>query len=393
MRITPADLAGARAPTIHVVNRMAPGGIETLVLDLLKHEDPAAPIYVFSLEGTVDELCANWPALNRFRDRLVAFSAPPGRRFGTIRPLARAMKCLGAQDVFVHHIGPLVYAGAASRLTCVKRLVHVEHDAWHYDTKPGHVRLLRWSERLLRPHHFAVSQPIAARLRALLAKPGITRGIAPGITVVPPGIDTLAFAPGDRDAARNSIGISADVVLIGTAGRLTAVKGHRHLIEALAALDDNVQAAIVGDGELRGQLEAAAASAGVAHRIHFLGHRDDVAAIYPAFDVFCLPSLNEGLPRVVMEAQSAGIPVVASDVGAVGDAVSPVTGRLVAPGKPHELAAALKQSLSDEPASDASRAFVMANYDFAITKRHYDLSASVRDIVRSSSSMRRGYNA
>ena len=62
------------------------------------------------------------------------------------------------------------------------RLVHVEHEVWHYEENPSHVRLLKVCERVLRPSHFAVSRPIAARLRELLGTPRV-EVVAPGIDV------------------------------------------------------------------------------------------------------------------------------------------------------------------------------------------------------------------
>ena len=150
--------------------------------------------------------------------------------------------------------------------------------------------------------------------------------------------------------------------MIGTAGRLEPVKGHRVLVAALRHLPASVHVLIVGEGSERDALAGLARDLGVASRVRLLGHRDDLEFVLPALDVFCLPSLGEGLPRVIMEAQAADIPIVASDVGSVHQIVDPATGRLVAPDNPAELAEALKLSLASPPPEGACREYAAARF-------------------------------
>ncbi len=353
--------------SVHVVNRMAPGGIETLVLDLMRSGSPEERTVVISLEGKTEELIKDWPALAPFRDDIVGLEAPDGRRFSLVPKLAMMLRRLKPVNVFAHHIGPLLYGGLAARAGFTGRLVHVEHDAWHYEDNPSHQRILKFCERFLRPHHFAVSHPIARRLGEML--PGAT------VDVVAPGIDLSRFKPERRAEARAALGLDGDVAVIGTVGRLHPVKGQRYLIEAVSQLDRPCALVFVGGGSERENLEALARELGVAGQCHFLGHRDDVATLIPGFDIFALPSLGEGLPRAVLEAQAAGVPVVASDVGALTDAIAPGTGHLVPPKDAAALAAALAAMLGDERPRESiaseTRAFIAANFDFSKTRHRY----------------------
>jgi glycosyltransferase involved in cell wall biosynthesis len=109
----------------------------------------------------------------------------------------------------------------------------------------------------------------------------------------------------------------------------------------------------VGKGDLEGPLRAQASVAGYDGRVKFLGWRDDIPEIMPLFDVFVLPSLNEGMGRVLVEAMAAGRPVVASRVGGIPDLVRHgETGLLVAPRDELKLAANISLLLSNPDKAD-----------------------------------------
>ena len=168
------------------------------------------------------------------------------------------------------------------------------------------------------------------------------------------------------------MGLPADIRVVGSVGRLEPVKGHKTLIEALPYLPDDMVVVVVGQGSEANGLKDRAATLGVADRVRFLGHRDDVDRLMPAFDVFCLPSFSEGLPRVVMEAQAAGVPIVASDVGSVRQAVDPDTGRLIDPGDPAALADTLRALTLTEAAAASCRRFALDHFSIERMISTYD---------------------
>ena len=160
--------------------------------------------------------------------------------------------------------------------------------------------------------------------------------------VVALGIDLERF-DGARPALRS------DRPLVGNVARLAPQKDHRTLIEA-ARLVPEAEFVVAGDGELREELERQAAGSNV----RFLGTRDDVPELLASLDVFAFPSLFEGLCLAVIEAQAAGVPVVATPVGGIRETVvDGETGLVVPTGDPPALAAAIRRLLEDRPAAEA----------------------------------------
>jgi glycosyltransferase involved in cell wall biosynthesis len=148
--------------------------------------------------------------------------------------------------------------------------------------------------------------------------------------------------------------VPEDAVLLGEIARLCDVKGQRELIEA-TALSPGVHVALAGadleqGGAYRAMLEALARERGVSDRVHFLGFRDDAAAVLDQLDVLVLPSWIEGLPIVVLEAMAHAKPVIATPVGGIAELVADgETGLLVPPREPGQLAEAIR-SLAADPA-------------------------------------------
>ncbi len=172
------------------------------------------------------------------------------------------------------------------------------------------------------------------------------------VVSIPTGIDLARYQPGPAREARESLGLPVQGPLVGIVATLRSWKGHRYLLEALAALPDRtVRLAIVGDGPQREALEAAARSLGLGERVIFAGNRPDVAPWLRAFDVFCLPSYaNEGVPQALMQAMACGLPVVSTPVGSIAEIVQDgFTGRLVAPQDAPALRVAIAELLADEP--------------------------------------------
>ncbi|WP_416900146.1 MAG: glycosyltransferase [Minwuia sp.] len=320
-----------------IVQHLRPGGIECLALELLRNPPGSGNGLLISLEGDADTAIREWPRLAAHRDRLVFLGKRPGADLGLVFRLARVLRQHGVDRVHTHHVGPMIYGGAAARLARIRRLVHTEHDAWHLQERKR-ARLVRRVWSLLLPRLVADAQLVADQVRELAR--------IPVAAIVRNGVDLDRFSPGDRMAARSALGLPAHVELIGVAGRLAAVKNQSAALKALTRLPaGSIHLAFAGDGEERAALEAEAEALGIRHRVHFLGHLDGIERFYRAVDVICLPSRFEGYPLSLIEAQACGTPVVATNVGGVAEAVCPVSGRLVADGDIVALAAALDQVL------------------------------------------------
>jgi glycosyltransferase involved in cell wall biosynthesis len=168
----------------------------------------------------------------------------------------------------------------------------------------------------------------------------------------------------------------ADPLLVSV-GNLYPVKGHAHLIDALALLAERhprLHLAIAGRGELEGALATRARDRGLRGRVHLLGLRSDIPALLAAADIFVLPSLSEGLPLALLEAMFATRPIVASDVGEVSVALAGGrAGVLVKPGNPAALATAIDGILNDP-----SRARALAESAGTRAATEYDVSRMSR---------------
>ncbi len=183
------------------------------------------------------------------------------------------------------------------------------------------------------------------------------RGVNPErFVTVPNGVGTRERAPG-RDAARAALGLGPEDLVVVSTGRLSSMKGQRHLVEAAALLKPDfpqLQVVILGEGELRAELEHLVSARGLTDTVHLPGHRDDARGLLDAADVFALPSRFEGMPLALIEAMEAGLPVVATTVIGSTEVVAPGrTGLLVPYGDPVRLAAALAELLGDRGRHDA----------------------------------------
>ena len=159
------------------------------------------------------------------------------------------------------------------------------------------------------------------------------------------GIDLAPFetARPRRAETRQALGIPPDAFLVGGVGRLEPVKGFAYFVSAAQAIAERIPHArfiVAGQGSLDRELRAQAS--GLRDRFAWLGLREDVPDLMAALDVFVLPSINEGMGRVLLEAGAAGTPVVASRVGGVPDVVRDgETGILVPSRDPHAIAEAV----------------------------------------------------
>ena len=193
--------------------------------------------------------------------------------------------------------------------------------------------------------------------------------------VVPIGLDLepfLSAGPDDGASFRRDAGAD-DAVLLTWVGRLVPIKRVDVLLRALAratAVNGRIRLAVVGDGELRGELEQLAVQLGIADRVWFAGYRGDMTPVAAASDLAVLSSDNEGTPVSLIEAAAAATPSVATRVGGVPDVVRPETG-IVVP-------AADSDALGDAMAALASDA-----------DRRKEMGARAREHVRTRYSVER----
>jgi len=344
---------------VHVVLALDVGGLERVVLDLARQgvrRGQRVAIVCLERPGRLAD------ALEATGVELHCVAKQPGIRLRVIGQLGRLFRALRPDVIHTHQIGALLYAGLAARATGMPLVVHTEHGR-HY----AHARR-RWLGRVagrMAARFVCVSREIAGEV--------IGRGVAARrkVCVVPNGIDLTPFAgPIDRVGVRQSFGIPAAAPVIGTVGRLVPVKRQDRLICALALLPPWTLAPhllLVGDGPLRGELQALADELGIADRVHFAGYQAEPVRCLAAMDVFALTSDSEGMPLALLEAWAARLPVVASRVGSLPDVIdSGTTGLLFDPDDTESLvqhlAALFANSIRARQIGEAGRAQVEARF-------------------------------
>jgi glycosyltransferase involved in cell wall biosynthesis len=246
-------------------------------------------------------------------------------------------------------------AGALGRLAAWFAGVPVIVHTFHGNVLRGYFgglksRLFLWVERLL-AHVTDQIVTLGELQRKEILDMGV--GTPDRVAVVPLGMELDAFMalPRRPGTLRSRLGLEASCRLVGIVARLVPIKGHRMFLSAarrVALSCPGVHFVVVGDGELRSELESAVVELGLSGRVHFTGWIRDLKSVYPDLDCLALASANEGLPTAILEAQASAVPVVATRVGSVPDLVEDGrSGWLVAPGDAEALAAAIERVLAD----------------------------------------------
>ncbi len=235
---------------------------------------------------------------------------------------------------------PAMLAGVPAR-------IHGEHGRDMGDLDGSNVKYQR-IRRLMRPfvhQYIALSQDLE---RYLIEKIGVP---PQRLTQIYNGVDTELFHP--ARPRRESLPVAdfagADTVVIGTVGRMEAVKDQLtlvrafvHLLERRTDLRLRLRLAIIGDGALRAPALDLLREAGVLNLAWLPGERADIAEIMRGFDVFVLPSLAEGISNTILEAMATGLPIVATRVGGNPELVEEGRTALLVPADdPQAMAAAI----------------------------------------------------
>jgi glycosyltransferase involved in cell wall biosynthesis len=229
--------------------------------------------------------------------------------------------------------------------------------------------LLRWTDAII----CVANSDLELALNHNLAE----RGKA---FVIVNGINSRQFRAPDKPGKRKR-GSKRGVTIVGTVGRLHEQKGHRYIIQAALEIvkqPEPVEFHIIGDGNLRSELELQVQTLGLQNVIRFLGSRTDIAAQLAQMDLFVLPSLWEGLPFVLLEAMSAGIPIIASEVDGVSEILEDGKDALLVPPRdPHALAMAIVKLIRNN--KEAKR--LATNALHKISER-FDVKEMVRQTER-----------
>lgn len=377
--------AHPRPRVLHFITSFDIGGTERQAAELLKRLD--AERYDLRLAVLRNGGSLYQQIADRFPD-------PPEFRLNSfydlnaMRQLSRLCALMKRERIDILHAHDF-YSGvlgcAAARLSGVRAIASQRH--LKLSDRRAHEIIQRLIHRMA---HKVLVNSDAIRQQVLSG----SGAQAEKIVVIKNGLlvsDLTSDARLVRDRLLNELKLNQESFLIGLVARLEEVKGHSYFIEAAArVVSKHPQAhfVLVGDGELRQAIENQIAELNLAGKVHLLGYRDDAALLARAFDLSVLTSLHEGLPNSVMEAMSAGIPVVATDVGGTRELITDcVTGFLVPPADSTALAERINRMIEQ----DQERALIAARgREFVLS--NFGMSRMVSSVERLYDSMMRDAN-
>lgn len=357
---------GAERAAMEIAMRLGPEVRSTVVSSRLDGSARTHPKYA----ATIAELEAagvRWTGLGRTSTA----------RFWEWRALVSLLRRERVDILHSHSWGSNFWAPALGALGGVRAVVAHEQTPF---ARIGGVRcwgaqavVNRW---IAGPWADAIVVPSAWSRAALIEHEGVP---AAKIHVIPNAAHAVAFTPEELDATRAELDDASDrAELVVVAAMLRPEKAQDVLIRAVAALAPSrphLRLLLLGGGTpqrprgTQDELEALAATLGIADRVRFLGRREDVARVVAAADVAVLCSRGENLPLAVLEYMEAGTPIVATDVGGVRELVTDgVHALVVAPDDPGALARAVDDALTDREAAreraTAARTRRRAHFDW-----------------------------
>ncbi len=352
---------GAHAPSrsagLHVLfvqNSLGAGGAERSLAELL------AGLTARGVRATVALLCRQSEGVEReVREQGVDVRLLPAGHLARVRDLRRLIA--EVRPDLVHTT--LFDADIAGRLAAIggppvlSSIVNTSYDPIRVAADPnvGRLKLALvravdgWTARHLADHFHAISRTVAA---AAVEALGID---ATRVSVIARGRDPERLgqpSPERRAEVRRRLGLDDDDEVVVNVGRQEYQKGQVYLLEAAAALvgrRPRLRVLVAGRrGHASEDLERRCRDLGLDGRVRFLGHRDDVADILAAADLFAFPSLFEGLGGALIEAMALELPIVASDLEVFHEVVDPGGNALLVPARrPNALASAIERLLDD----------------------------------------------
>ncbi|GGY25367.1 TIGR03088 family PEP-CTERM/XrtA system glycosyltransferase [Pseudoduganella albidiflava] len=329
---------------VHLIYRLDFGGLESLLVERINRMPASA--YRHAIVCLTDSNPAFARKITRAGVAIHALHKQPGQSPGTHVALWRLLRELRPAVLHSYNLSAVEY-GPAALLASVPVRINGAHGRDH-DDPHGTNRKHNALRRLMVPFYdccYANSAAMEQWNRDVIRVPPYKSRMLAN------GIDAERFHPGLPDETVRPDGWPFDPAhfVIGTVGRVQAVKDHATLLAAFALLRERrpelpLRLAIVGDGPLLESMRAKAASLGLQDAVWLPGARTDIAQVLRNLHVFAMSSIAEGTPGSALEAMASGLPVVGTRVGGIPEVVDDgVTGLLVPPSDPGAMAAAFER--------------------------------------------------
>jgi glycosyltransferase involved in cell wall biosynthesis len=295
---------------------------------------------------------------------------PASGTLSTARYFARLLKELEPDLLLTYNWGA-IEAVMGSILAPVCPVIHVE-DGFGPDEVSGLKARRVWTRRAVLRRISTMAVPSRTLERIALGQYWLPRN---KVEFIPNGVDTSRFSPRRNPELRAAMGVPEDAFVVGTVGRLRPEKDLATLVQRFkaAAIPDS-RLVFVGDGPSRAEIDSAVRAQGITAQCVFAGEVADTSAWYGAFDLYAMTSITEQMPIGLLEAMSAGLPVLCTAAGDTADILEGSPGLQVLPGqRPNEYVEALRGLAADPDLRQRNGAW---NRERAVSG--YSLDAMVR---------------
>jgi len=343
-----------RIRVAHVITRLCKGGAQENTFHTLRLADgDRFDVDLISgptdgHEGSIEEAVRE-AGIPIVREPALVRNVSPLRDVIALRRLTRLFRRKAYDIVHTHTSKAGLLGRLAAERAGVPIVVHTPHgNVFHGYFSTPVTRLFVWLERHAARRTDRLIELTTGGVEEHLAE---DIGQRDQFRVIFSGIDFAPFAAAleRREATRHALGATPETFLVGGVGRLEPVKGFTYLVAAARIIAKAVPTArffLAGQGSLDENLRTQARPLG--DRFRFLGLRHDVPDLMAAMDVFVMPSINEGMGRVLLEAGAAATPAVATAVGGIPDVLDDgATGILAPPRDPAALARAVLELAAD----------------------------------------------
>jgi len=356
---------------LFVIHQLGVGGSEYVVLNLTQQLDPAnfeVSVAAFgggALENDFHKACEN----------IFLIYKNPGFDYSAMIQMSKIIKNNKIDVINAHHYMPLFYSFAASKILNRRQLVFTEHSVPEVDSIKNSIHGKIFNIMCYQIDSIVgVSNEIANRFKG-----HYPRHQKKVLTVLN-GIDTVKYNNKvNKSEIRNQWGLTSEQFVVGVVANFRHVKNHACLVRAVSRIKDaysNICLFFVGVGvsnpleNSESEIRILVAEKGLKQQVVFAGYQDDVPAILPIFDVFCLPSFSEGLPVSVLEAMAARVPVIGSKARGITEVIKHRhTGLLFDIDNDEELAGFLVEVIQNreilKTMSDNGYKYVVENHDTA----------------------------
>ena len=298
---------------LHVIGIMNRGGAETMIMNLYRHIDRSKVQFDF-LENSSEPAVFDEEILS-LGGRIFRCPHYNGKNhFTYVKWWNDFFKAHPKEYPIVHgHLGSTasIYLSVAKKYGAYA-IAHSHSSGTDHSLHANLYQIMSYNTRNVADYFFACSEAAGKERFGIKVVSGDHYAVLNNAI----DVNRFSYNPSVRNAVRDELGIGQIQLVVGHIGRYTKEKNHEFILKIFSELkkmDSNARLLMVGDGTLRTHIMQMAEQASLSSDVIFTGVRSDVERLVQAMDVFVLPSLYEGLPVTMVEAQTAGLPCIISD--------------------------------------------------------------------------------